>query len=284
MDRFLKRPAGQQPSSAPKVKSQRSATPTTTTTTTNTGSKFAACPICNKSVPITLMSEHMDSPECGAAPPPPPPVPPPAAIPPPPPSQPTSTSQLPSSSANDAFAALRQGAAALKPLSVRWSLAPGPRLSWSHAPSVSSSSAVTTTSEWMCESELRCQPKVRLVLSTTSSAANTASAFLHLHPALLRRLRRLPSWAPRHLHPRPQRLRPQIRAAEECAPMPSRPSHTVRVGVVTAPRTRAATARAVPSWSAACRLSRSRTACRRPCCRRSCGSWPRTQTQSARCR
>ena len=71
MDKFLSRPASKRPAAAHDNKRAR-ASPATTGTTAG-GSKFTDCPICNRSVPLSLINEHIDS-GCSAAEPTPPPL------------------------------------------------------------------------------------------------------------------------------------------------------------------------------------------------------------------
>ena len=118
MERFLKRPLP--PETAPPSAAKR--TPSSLPdTTTGTGSKFADCPICGRSVPLSLINEHIDS-GCSAAvasTPARPYLPTPPALPQPPPPTPSSTSDWgslrPPSSADVMGRGRAKGLAAPKP-------------------------------------------------------------------------------------------------------------------------------------------------------------------------
>ena len=171
MDRFLKRPAGQTAAGASKRPHA------SWSAATGGGSRYIDCPICNRSVPLTLINEHLDTGcrtvDANPLQPSPPQAPllapspiahPSVSQPPlshstpatrPPTLLPNSEPSQPSKAAGanagaNAFEALKRGAEALKPRNVHCTLLPGPppRLVWS-------TTAVTAEAEWTCEVDLR---------------------------------------------------------------------------------------------------------------------------------
>ena len=201
MDRFLKRPTTQQP--AVPSKRPHASTPAMSTTMA-LGSRFTECPICHRSVPLSLINEHIDS-GCTAtsvsttrhqslAPPAlalpqaesPPATEHPICRPPPitqapsahaPCSQPPPITQPPPPKAAgpNAFEALKRGAEALKPRHVYCTLLPGPppRLAWSTIGGGSAAAAVADAA-WSCEVDLRSTPPVKLVLRQETPASARA--------------------------------------------------------------------------------------------------------------
>lgn len=171
------------------------------------GSRFTECPICNRSVPLSLINEHIDS-GCTTTTrhesmQPPALAPPALALPPadsppatehpicrPPPvtqapsahapcSQPSPITEPPPPKAAgpNAFEALKRGAEALKPRHVYCTLLPGPppRLAWSTVSGGSAAAAVAEAA-WSCEVDLRSTPPVKLILRQETPASALASA------------------------------------------------------------------------------------------------------------